>query len=133
MSASACGLKSALPKLTEILRFLAVGILNTTLCYGGYLLLLHWLRYEIAYTIAYLAGIALSYVLNALIVFRQPLRRRAALRYPLVYIVQFLLGLVLLKVLIEFCGIANWLAPALVIVLTIPVTFLMSRAIVRAG
>jgi putative flippase GtrA len=119
--------------MKEAFRFLIVGALNTIVGYGVFLLLLNWLRYEVAYAIAYVAGIAVSYIFNALFVFRQPLRPRAALYYPLVYLVQFLLGLALLRLLIEMLNVPLWMAPAVVIVLTMPVTFLMSRIIVRAN
>jgi len=126
-------LSSVLPAWTgEVFRFLIGGVLNTVVGYGGYLLLLHWLHYEAAYTIAYIVSVAVSYLFSAVVVFRQPLSARAALRYPLVYLVQFLLGLLLLKLLIEAMHVSAWLAPLLVSVLTIPVTFLLSRIIVRA-
>jgi len=85
-----------------------------------------------AYAIAYIVSIAVSYVFNAMFVFRQPLRARSALYYPLVYLAQFLLGLLMLKVLIGVVHVSAWLAPLLVSVLTIPMTFLLSRIIVRA-
>lgn len=117
----------------EVFRFALGAVLNVIVGYGSYLLLLHWLHYVAAYAIAYVIGIAVSYVFNAIVVFRQPMRARAALSYPLVYVVQFLLGLVLLKVLVEALHIPVWLGPLLVSVLTLPVTFVMSRIIVRRG
>jgi len=116
----------------EVFRFLIGGVLNTVVGYGVYLSLFHWLRYEVAYAIAYVVAIAVSYVFNAMFVFRQPLRARSALYYPLVYLAQFLLGLLLLKVLIGAMHMSAWLAPLLVSVLTIPMTFLLSRIIMRA-
>jgi putative flippase GtrA len=117
----------------EMLRFLVGGLLNTALGYGCYLLLLHWVHYEIAYALAYAISIAASYVFSAAVVFRQPLRLNAALRYPLVYLVQFLLGLVLMRVLVDLLHTPAWIAPLLVSVCTIPVTFVLSRIIVRAA
>ena len=116
----------------EVFRFLIGGVLNTVVGYSVYLLLFHWVRYEVAYAIAYITAIAVSYVFNAMFVFRQPMRVRSALYYPLVYLAQFLLGLILLKVLIGVVHVSAWLAPLLVSVLTIPMTFLLSRIIVRA-
>jgi putative flippase GtrA len=125
---------SSLPAWTgEAFRFALGAVLNVVVGYGSYLLLLHWLHYVAAYAIAYVIGIAVSYVFNAFIVFRQPMRARAALTFPLVYIVQFLLGLVLLKVLVEALHIPVWMGPLLVSALTLPVTFVMSRIIFRMG
>jgi putative flippase GtrA len=120
------------PWAGEALRFLIVGGLNTAVSYACYLILLHWLAYEAAYAISYVIGVLLSYVMSALFVFRQPLRLRTALRFPLVYLVQFLLGFVLLKVLVELIHVPEWLAPLIVTIVSIPVTFLLSRLIVRS-
>ena len=126
--------RSILPEWTgEVFRFLIGGVLNAVVGYGGYLLLLHWIRYVPAYAISYVISVAVSYVFSALFVFRQPMNLRAALRYPLVYLVQFLLGLILLRILIEVLHSPQWLAPLLVSLITIPVTFLMSRLIVRSA
>lgn len=119
-------------RAAEIFRFLIVGALNTVVGYGTYLLLLRWLHYEAAYAIAYVIGIVVSYVCNALFVFRQPMRARSALYFPLVYLAQFVCGLIILKVLVSLLHIPVWMAPALVIVLTLPVTYVLSRLIVRA-
>ena len=141
MPAPASRIAAIVPKLIsvlptwsgEVFRFLIGGVLNIVVGYGCYLILLHWLRYGVAYAGAYLVGLAVSYVFNALFVFRQPMRLRSALGYPLVYIAQFLLGLILLKILIEGLHIPEWLAPLAVNVLTIPVTFLASRLIMRSN
>ena len=116
----------------EFLRFLVVGGTNTVVAYGLYLVLLHWLRYELAYSLAYLAGISVGYFMNTLFVFRQPLSRRAALRYPLVYLVQYLLSLLVLRVAVDLVGVPAWLALAFAIVATIPVTFALSRLVIHA-
>jgi putative flippase GtrA len=119
--------------LGEVLRFLIGGVLNVVVGYGGYLILLHLFRYEVAYAFAYVLGIVVSYVFSTLYVFRQPMRWRSALRYPLVYLLQFLLGLILLKILVELVHIPQRFAPLAVAVLTIPATFLASRTIVRTN
>jgi len=117
----------------EAFRFLIGGLLNLGISYGGYLLLLHWLHYVAAYTISYVFSILTSYLFSAWFVFRQPLRARAALYYPLVYLVQFLVGYALLRILVELLRMPAWIAPLLVSTLTIPLTFFMSRSIVRLG
>ena len=117
----------------EMLRFLIGGVLNVSVGYGGYLIFLHWFRYEVAYAFAYILGITVSYVFSALYVFRQPLRWRSALRYPLVYLLQFLLGLILLKILVDVLHMPQRFAPLAVAVLTIPATYLASRAIIRTN
>ncbi|OJY92710.1 MAG: hypothetical protein BGP25_07380 [Lysobacterales bacterium 63-13] len=117
----------------EFLRFLIMGGTNTIVAYAIYLLLLQWMRYEIAYSIGYAVGIVLAYALSAAFVFRQPMRRRSAIRFPLVYLAQFLISLGLLRLAVEVIHIPQWLAFAFVVILTIPVTFLLSRWVLRSG
>ena len=111
----------------EGLRFVLVGLANTGFTYLIYLALLTWIRYELAYVLAYVVGIGTSYLMNAAFVFRQPLSWRGALTFPTVYIVQMVLGTLLLKALVEFAGIAESVAPLIVVAASLPVTFLMSR------
>lgn len=122
---------SARPAIGEALRFLVAGGVNTIVAYATYLVLLHWMRYEVAYAIGYTVGIIVSYVLNALFVFRQPMHARSATRFPLVYVAQFLASLLLLRFAVEVLGIPRWLALAASIAVTMPMTFLLSRWIIR--
>lgn len=127
------GEKRRLRLAGEFSRFAIVGGVNTVVAYASYLLLLRWMRYELAYSIAYAAGIATAYVLSARFVFRQPLRRRSATRFPAVYIAQFLISLGVLKLAVELFGMPRWTGMAVAILLTMPVTFVLSRWIVRSG
>ncbi|MEO1646494.1 MAG: GtrA family protein, partial [Chloroflexota bacterium] len=70
---------------SETLRYIIVGGLNTGITYLIYLLVLLFAQYIIAYTVSYVSGIVISYVLNSLLVFRQPLQWSKAIQYPVVY------------------------------------------------
>lgn len=113
----------------QITRFILVGSLNTFIGYGLYLLFNLVADYRLAYTISYLCGILIGFLLNSLLVFRQPLRWKALVLYPMVYILQYVLGLFLLWISVSFFFMPETYAPLLVVVLTLPVTFLASRAI----
>ena len=117
----------------EFLRYLIMGGTNTIVAYAIYLLLLQWMRYEIAYSIGYAVGIVMAYALSAMFVFRQPMRKRSAMRFPLVYLAQFLISLGLLRLAVEVIHIPQWLALGFAVVLTIPVTFLLSRWVLNSG
>jgi putative flippase GtrA len=117
----------------EFVRFILVGGANTLAAYAVYLLLLHWVRYELAYAIGYVVGIAIAYALSTTFVFRQPMRKRSAARFPLVYVIQFVISLGLLRLAVEGFAVPRWCALAVSIALTIPITFLLSRAVARAG
>ncbi len=115
----------------ESLRYLIAGGFNTAATYAAYLLLLPLMGYAAAYTVTYIAGIFLSYFLSARFVFRRPLNWRQALQYPLVYGVQYVLGIGFTALLVEGMEIDAAIAPAFVIVLTLPFTFVLSRWIIK--
>ena len=115
----------------EAIRFLFAGTLNTILTYFFYLLLLSVLPYGVAYTLTYIVGIASAYLLACYLVFQERPRLRSALAFPGVYLVQYLLGVGLLVALVEHLEVSEVLAPLIVVAVTLPVTFLMSRLVVR--
>ncbi|HET9033363.1 MAG TPA: GtrA family protein, partial [Dokdonella sp.] len=110
----------------EFVRFLIMGGTNTIVAYAIYLLLLNWVRYEFAYTIGYAVGILMAYGLSTVFVFRTPMRKRSAIRFPIVYVAQFLVSLVLLRLAVEVIHLPQWMALGFAVILTIPVTFLLS-------
>ena len=116
---------------SEFLKFLLVGGVNTVLSYAIYVILILFLVYPAAYTLAYILGIFISYYLNTRFVFKQKVILVKVFQYPLVYLVQYLLGVSLLSVLIEIFSLNKFIAPALVVVFTIPVTFFLSRFIIK--
>ena len=116
----------------EFCRFIFWGGINTLIGYLIYVLLVQLLPYLLAYSIAYAAGIPISYFLNSRFVFREQLRLSKAVRYPLVHITQYLLGTISLYLLVQIFKVNQLLAPALVVMLTIPVTFVLSRRIVAS-
>jgi len=118
---------------SEFIRYIIAGGVNTVLGYIAYLLLLPLIAYTTAYTVTYIGGIVLAYYLNSHFVFRQPLHWKKAFQFPLVYIVQYLAGIFLLFVLVERLHISDVIAPALVIICTVPLTFILSRLIIKGG
>ncbi len=115
----------------QLARFLVAGAANTGLTYLAYLALLQGVSYRWAYSVSYVAGIFLSFVLNSLYVFRTPLRWRRLLPYPSVYLVQYLLGLAVAYVGVELLRWDERLIPVLVLAVTVPVSFVMTRWVLR--
>jgi len=115
----------------EFYRFVFWGGVNTLAGYLVYVSLLLFLPYLVSYSVAFLFSIFVSYVLNSKFVFKQELELRKAIKYPLVYVNQYVLGALSLYLLVHFLGISKLAAPLLVIVLTIPATFFLSRRILR--
>jgi putative flippase GtrA len=115
----------------EFYRFVFWGGINTLAGYLIYALLLQFVPYLVAYSIAFIISIVVSYFLNSKWVFKQELKLSKALKYPLVYLTQYLLGAISLYLLVRVLRVDKLLAPALVVVLTIPATFFLSRRILR--
>jgi len=119
-------------KPMEFLRFLAGGASTTLISYAAYLLFLKFFPYLPAYTAAYLLGITWSYFVNTLFVFRRRPNVKRALAYPLVYVAQYLVSTISLTFLVEYIKADQDLAPLIVIILTLPLTYILSRLIVTA-
>ena len=113
----------------EFLRFLIAGGVNTVVT----LLLFEGLRriapYLLAYSVVYVAGIGISYVLNTSFVFRRRKTVRTAALFPLVYVAQYLLGMLLMWLLVDHAGFGPTASAAIVIVISVPLTFVLSRTV----
>jgi putative flippase GtrA len=118
-------------RVREFITFAFFGAINTAVTYGVYVLCVRVIPYNAAYTISYAFGIVLSYWLNARFVFGERLRISRALQYPIVYAVQYLVGLAVLYVAVEVAGLNKYVAPLLVVVLTLPVTYVLSRYVIK--
>jgi len=121
------------PTTRQFMQFLLVRGACAVFSYGCYLLLLRWVSYEVSYVVTYILGIGLAYVSSAAWIFKEPLRRTAALVFPLVYVVQFVLGFLLMRLAVEVLGVPEAFALAFSIIVTLPLTFVMSRWAVRVG
>lgn len=115
----------------EFFRFILFGGINTLAGYLIYALLLRFFPYLVAYSIMYILVVSGSYVLASKFVFGQKLGLSKAVRYPLVYIVQYLLGIISLYFFVELLNVNKLVAPLLVVMLAVPISFFLSRRIVK--
>lgn len=106
-------------------------MVNTGVTYLIYLLFILFLPYAAAYTVTYIAGIFISYFLNSVFVFRARLSIKALLQFPLIYLVQYLLGLGTVFACVEWLKISKLIAPLVAVAVTIPVTFVLSRTLLK--
>ena len=119
--------------MREFIRFIIFGTLNTFLSYSIYVALLFVVSYPVAYTLSFVAGMFISYCLNARFVFHEKLRLSRALQYPVVYLVQYAIGLVMMYLLVEVAHVSKFLAPFFVVMLTVPITYKLSRYVIKRG
>ncbi|MET3108706.1 putative flippase GtrA [Oxalobacteraceae bacterium GrIS 1.18] len=111
----------------RVLRFLITGTLNTLLTYRLYLLFKTVLNYQLAYFLSYIVGILFTYVMSSLFVFKSPISLLTFIRFPLVYVVQYFFGAIILALAVKILGVSENIAPLIVIVFTLPITYLLSK------
>ncbi len=113
------------------LRFLIGGCVNTAFTYGVYLALILVMEYQWAYSLSFVLGIVFSYCFNASLVFKIPLSWKGLFAYPLVYVVQYGISAIGLTFLVEFFEISERWAPLLILVVTVPLTYILSKWVIK--
>jgi putative flippase GtrA len=119
--------------VTEFAAFALVGAVNAALSYTAFLLLLGVLHYLTAFTIAFVIGIATSYVLNTRFVFKRQHEVRTMLRFPLIYVVQYVYGSIALSLLVGIFTVSKPLAMLLVMASSAVLTFVLMKHLFRAS
>lgn len=113
----------------RFINFILFGGLNTIVTYLLYLLLSKKMHYQLAYLIVYIAGIVLAYVLNLFFVFNTRSSLKKIISYPFIYIIQYFLGAGLLYILLQLFSLSNMLAPLLVTIFLLPISYCMNKKI----
>jgi putative flippase GtrA len=115
----------------EFGRFLVAGGVNTAFSFSLYFLFNQFVHYQLAYWLAFVGGILFSFWLNSRWVFRAAMNWKTFLAFPLVYLFQYGFGAAMLHILVEILGMSEWWSPLLVIALSVPVTFVLSRFVLK--
>lgn len=110
-------------------RFLLSGGLNTLLTWLLYMALMQIMPYWAAYSLSFVAGIALAYTLNRVFVFGQHRGALSVVGLPLVYGVQYGVGMLLLWLWVSVAGLDARLGPLAVVAATVPLTYLLTRTL----
>jgi putative flippase GtrA len=114
-------------------RFLASGAFNTLATYVAYVAMLYVLPYRWSYTISYILGIALAYVLSRYFVFGQSGGRLGFVWLTLIYCLQYGAGLLLVNFWVEYLGASPLFAPVFAIAITVAPTYVLSRLVFGGG
>jgi len=96
-----------------------------------YAALCYAIGYQIAFFIAYTAGVVFSFYLNSIYVFRVATTWASFLRFPIVYIAQYICSALLLNFLVVDYMIDKLYAPILVSVITLPITYIISKFVLN--
>jgi putative flippase GtrA len=86
---------------------------------------------RLAYAIASVSGIAMSYTLSSVWVFRRRWTRAGLLAFALGYSLQILVSYGVFLLVLAYTPVPAWLAPVLVTIVLLPLTFLMNRELVH--
>lgn len=117
----------------QIIAFALVGVVNTAIYYGLYLLFLHWLPYLAAHILAFALSMTGSFFLNARFTYRTRPTLRKFLLFPLTNATNFLITTAGVYVIVDVLHAGNRFAPLLASGAAIPVTFVVSRMIMLRG
>lgn len=113
----------------QLFPFAVIGVINTATYYGLYLLFLLRLPYLAAHALAFFLSMTGSFFLNARFTYRTRPTWRKFLLFPLSNATNFLITTAGVYVIVDILHAGNRFAPLLVSAAAIPVTFLVSRAI----
>ncbi len=113
--------------MSRVLRFLLSGGLTTAASWLTYLLLLQVLPYRWSYSIAYVLGVVLAYLLYRHFVFRRNGGARAVAALLAAYLLQYLLGLLLVTLWVQALGAPAVWAPLFAVVVSLPFTYAINR------
>lgn len=119
----------------EILKFIIVGGINTLNYYVVYLLLLKLLHieYMISHITGFIVAFVISYYLNCYFVYRVKPTWRKFISFPITQIVNISLQTVLLYVFVSWLNLPAEIAPFAGLIITIPITFILSKWILKAS
>lgn len=118
-----------LVRKSSFVRFLISGGINTIATYAAYLALLQATSYKVAYTAAYVFGIVIAFFINRFFVFQTHRGWRSLVLFPFVYLAQYLVSLTVVFAWVEHLGFSAALAPLMAILVTVPLTFLLSSLV----
>lgn len=111
----------------EAIRYLAAGGANTAVTWTLYLALLRVLDYRVAYALAFVAGIGLSFLLLRHLVFARPGKRHSLAWLAVSQGLQLVLGLAVVQAWVGWLQGPAWLAPLVAIAVCVPLMFFIQR------
>ncbi|MET8125766.1 GtrA family protein [Streptomyces sp. NPDC005231] len=113
----------------QMARLALVGVVNTGTYYGCYLALLTVLPYLAAHVIAFALSMTGSFLLNSYFTYRTRPTWRKFLLFPITNAANFVITTGGVWLLVDRAGFSSRYAPLVAALAAIPITFVVSRAI----
>lgn len=117
----------------EVIKFVIVGGMNTLNYYIVYLCLLKLLEmnYLVSHISGFIISFVISYYLNCYFVYKVTPTWRKFLKFPLTQVVNMGMQTLFLYIFVQWFGISSVIAPFAGLIITIPITFVLSKYILR--
>ncbi|MGX0003155.1 GtrA family protein [Staphylococcus cohnii] len=117
----------------EVIKFVIVGGMNTLNYYIVYLCLLKLLEmnYLVSHISGFIISFIISYYLNCYFVYKVTPTWSKFLKFPLTQVVNMGMQTLLLYIFVQWFGISSVIAPFAGLIITIPITFVLSKYILR--
>lgn len=122
-------------QVREFITFAIVGVINTATYYAFYLFGLK--RLGLAYMIAHFGAVILSMVisffLNSYVTYKVKPTLKKFLVYPVTQLVNIVVTAVLLYILVDGLHVNSSIAPLGALIITVPVTFVVTGKVLKAA
>ncbi|MBL7573690.1 GtrA family protein [Staphylococcus saccharolyticus] len=117
----------------EIIKFVIVGGINTLNYYIVYLFLLKLLNvnYLVSHIAGFIVSFIISYYLNCYFVYKVEPTLKKFLSFPLTQVINMGIQTVLLYVFVKWFHVSSEIAPFAGLVITIPITFILSKWLLK--
>lgn len=122
-------------EVREFILFAVVGVINTATYYAFYLLGLKGLglAYMISHLSAVLLSMVISFFLNSYITYNVKPTLKKFLIYPITQLVNVVVTAVLLFILVDGFHVNSVIAPLGALIITVPVTFIVTGKVLKAA
>lgn len=116
---------------SQFFRFIVVGVINTLNYYLLYLFLVRVLSapYLVAHLGAFATAFIISYFLNCYFVYHVKPTWLKLLKFPITQVFNFFAQAVILFIAVDIFNWSASIAPLLAVVITVPITFWITRVI----
>ncbi|MDW0110573.1 GtrA family protein [Sporosarcina aquimarina] len=122
-------------EVREFITFAIVGVINTATYYSFYLLGLKTLglAYMIAHFSAVVLSMIISFFLNSYITYKVKPTWKKFLMYPITQLVNIVVTAILLYILVDGLHVNSTIAPIGALIITVPVTFVVTGKVLKAA
>ena len=110
----------------EFIRFAIVGVVATGIHYGVYLLLLRWMKVNVAYSFGYVISLCCNLLMTSFFTFRERITWKKTAGFLASHGVNYVLHIVFLNLFL-YLGVAERWAPIPVYCIVIPINFILVR------